>query len=129
MPPAEREKEESSSWSMTAAATSRCRVWRFGLRLNLLREYSRLFHSHCVNKNSWVATAQNMRVLCVAEKPSISKAVAGHLSGGSIQTVSPIPQPSKAAANSVARSMARATSISKTTASPLTLASLGGLAT
>ncbi|KAM4057053.1 DNA topoisomerase domain-containing protein [Hirsutella rhossiliensis] len=27
-----------------------------------------------------------MRVLCVAEKPSISKAVAGHLSGGSVQT-------------------------------------------
>ncbi|ODA80100.1 hypothetical protein RJ55_03058 [Drechmeria coniospora] len=27
-----------------------------------------------------------MRVLCVAEKPSISKAVAGHLSGGSIRT-------------------------------------------
>ncbi|PFH57509.1 hypothetical protein XA68_14912 [Ophiocordyceps unilateralis] len=27
-----------------------------------------------------------MRVLCVAEKPSISKAVAGHLSGGSLQT-------------------------------------------
>ncbi|KOS18766.1 DNA topoisomerase 3 [Escovopsis weberi] len=27
-----------------------------------------------------------MRVLCVAEKPSISKAVAGHLSGGSFQT-------------------------------------------
>ncbi|PHH89100.1 hypothetical protein CDD83_6643 [Cordyceps sp. RAO-2017] len=27
-----------------------------------------------------------MRVLCVAEKPSISKAVAGHLSGGSYQT-------------------------------------------
>lgn len=28
------------------------------------------------------------RILCVAEKPSISKAVAGHLSGGDIQTVS-----------------------------------------
>ncbi|KHN99603.1 DNA topoisomerase III [Metarhizium album ARSEF 1941] len=27
-----------------------------------------------------------MKVLCVAEKPSISKAVAGHLSGGSMQT-------------------------------------------
>jgi hypothetical protein len=27
------------------------------------------------------------RILCVAEKPSISKAVAGHLSGGSYQTV------------------------------------------
>lgn len=32
--------------------------------------------------------ARTMRVLCVAEKPSISKAVAGHLSGGSYQTVS-----------------------------------------
>jgi DNA topoisomerase-3 len=32
-----------------------------------------------------------MRVLCVAEKPSISKAVAGHLSGGQVQTVSPPP--------------------------------------
>ena len=29
-----------------------------------------------------------MRVLCVAEKPSISKAVAGHLSGGRMDTVS-----------------------------------------
>ncbi len=28
-----------------------------------------------------------MRVLCVAEKPSIAKAVAGHLSGGEVQTV------------------------------------------
>lgn len=28
------------------------------------------------------------KILCVAEKPSISKAVAGHLSGGQIQTVS-----------------------------------------
>jgi DNA topoisomerase-3 len=27
------------------------------------------------------------RVLCVAEKPSIAKAVAGHLSGGQYQTV------------------------------------------
>lgn len=27
------------------------------------------------------------RILCVAEKPSISKAVAGHLSGGQLQTV------------------------------------------
>ena len=29
-----------------------------------------------------------MKILCVAEKPSISKAVAGHLSGGGFQTVS-----------------------------------------
>lgn len=29
-----------------------------------------------------------IKILCVAEKPSISKAVAGHLSGGQIQTVS-----------------------------------------
>jgi len=28
------------------------------------------------------------RVLCVAEKPSIAKAVAGHLSGGQINAVS-----------------------------------------
>jgi DNA topoisomerase-3 len=28
------------------------------------------------------------RVLCVAEKPSIAKAVAGHLAGGNPQTVS-----------------------------------------
>lgn len=34
------------------------------------------------------ASYGQMRVLCVAEKPSISKAVAGHLSGGSLQTVS-----------------------------------------
>lgn len=27
-----------------------------------------------------------MRILCVAEKPSISKAVAGHLAGGDVQT-------------------------------------------
>lgn len=31
-----------------------------------------------------------MRVLCVAEKPSISKAVAEHLSGGTQQAVSPM---------------------------------------
>jgi hypothetical protein len=30
------------------------------------------------------------RVLCVAEKPSIAKAVATHLSGGQYQTVSPM---------------------------------------
>ncbi|MBE3043611.1 hypothetical protein IMZ48_13790 [Candidatus Bathyarchaeota archaeon] len=35
-----------------------------------------------------------MRVLCVAEKPSISKAVAGHLSGGTLQTVSSGPRAS-----------------------------------
>jgi DNA topoisomerase-3 len=29
------------------------------------------------------------KVLCVAEKPSIAKAVANHLSGGNVQTVSP----------------------------------------
>lgn len=29
------------------------------------------------------------KVLCVAEKPSIAKAVAGHLGGGRFQTVSP----------------------------------------
>ena len=28
------------------------------------------------------------KVLCVAEKPSIAKAVANHLSGGNVQTVS-----------------------------------------
>jgi DNA topoisomerase-3 len=28
------------------------------------------------------------KILCVAEKPSISKAVAGHLSGGQLTTVS-----------------------------------------
>jgi DNA topoisomerase-3 len=30
------------------------------------------------------------KVLCVAEKPSIAKAVANHLSGGNVQTVSPV---------------------------------------
>jgi len=34
------------------------------------------------------ASQRQMKVLCVAEKPSISKAVAAHLSGGSLQTVS-----------------------------------------
>lgn len=29
-----------------------------------------------------------MKILCVAEKPSIAKAVAGHLSGGPYQVVS-----------------------------------------
>lgn len=32
------------------------------------------------------------RILCVAEKPSIAKAVAGHLSGGQYQAVCPIPE-------------------------------------
>lgn len=36
------------------------------------------------------ATARSKmpKILCVAEKPSISKAVAGHLSGGQFQTAS-----------------------------------------
>lgn len=34
--------------------------------------------------------ANMTRILCVAEKPSISKAVAGHLSGGHYQTVRPV---------------------------------------
>jgi DNA topoisomerase IA len=29
------------------------------------------------------------RILCVAEKPSIAKAVAGHLGGGQVRTVWP----------------------------------------
>lgn len=33
------------------------------------------------------------KVLCVAEKPSIAKAVANHLSGGSAQTVSTNQKP------------------------------------
>jgi DNA topoisomerase-3 len=33
------------------------------------------------------------KVLCVAEKPSIAKAVANHLSGGNVQTVSLWPPP------------------------------------
>lgn len=36
---------------------------------------------------SFALKPRDMRVLCVAEKPSISKAVAGHLSGGSFSTV------------------------------------------
>ncbi len=31
------------------------------------------------------------KILCVAEKPAIAKAVAGHLSGGAVRAVSPIP--------------------------------------
>lgn len=34
------------------------------------------------------AKAKMPKILCVAEKPSISKAVAGHLSGGQFQTAS-----------------------------------------
>jgi DNA topoisomerase IA len=30
------------------------------------------------------------KILCVAEKPSIAKAVAGHLGGGAVETVSSI---------------------------------------
>lgn len=37
-------------------------------------------------------SATMTRILCVAEKPSISKAVAGHLSGGQYQTVSAFPR-------------------------------------
>lgn len=34
-----------------------------------------------------------MKILCVAEKPSIAKAVAEHLSGGRSETVSLYPKP------------------------------------
>lgn len=40
------------------------------------------------------------RILCVAEKPSIAKAVAGHLSGGHYQTVGiPFKVPKQILAN------------------------------
>ena len=45
------------------------------------------YHSKAAAKPSPTMT----RILCVAEKPSISKAVAGHLSGGQYQTVSALP--------------------------------------
>lgn len=34
-----------------------------------------------------------VKVLCVAEKPSIAKAVAGHLAGGHVESVGHIPFP------------------------------------
>jgi hypothetical protein len=46
-----------------------------------------------LRRSPWAPAVQTrtMKVLCVAEKPSISKAVSGHLSGGSFQTVSEGP--------------------------------------
>lgn len=45
--------------------------------------------ANLLNRRRCIATARSKmpRILCVAEKPSISKAVAGHLSGGQLQTV------------------------------------------
>lgn len=42
-----------------------------------------------LHRRRFISTARSKmpRILCVAEKPSISKAVAGHLSGGQLQTV------------------------------------------
>jgi hypothetical protein len=45
-------------------------------------------HSHVtVPPRSNVPEVEMHKILCVAEKPSIAKAVAGHLSGGQFQTV------------------------------------------
>lgn len=48
-----------------------------------------LFCAAAVHQRRWIRTAKSKmpQILCVAEKPSISKAVAGHLSGGQLQTV------------------------------------------
>jgi hypothetical protein len=50
-----------------------------------LRQHAR-YHSNLSPQSSTAMT----RILCVAEKPSIAKAVAGHLSGGRYQTVRPL---------------------------------------
>lgn len=56
------------------------RLWQFRSDLFLLSVLqTRLYGT---------ARSKMPKILCVAEKPSISKAVAGHLSGGQIQTVS-----------------------------------------
>lgn len=57
------------------------------------REPFSLCYSTRANKDAPAKTEEKMRVLCVAEKPSISKAVAGHLSGGTIEMVSRVSTP------------------------------------
>lgn len=49
-----------------------------------------LYRANFLHRHRCISTARSRmpRILCVAEKPSISKAVAGHLSGGQHQTVS-----------------------------------------
>lgn len=48
-----------------------------------------LLYATSLRPRRCISTAKSKmpRILCVAEKPSISKAVAGHLSGGQLQTV------------------------------------------
>jgi len=52
-------------------------------------QYRLFIHFRCRSTRATSPPAAAMtRILCVAEKPSIAKAVAGHLSGGHYQTVS-----------------------------------------
>ena len=77
-----------------------------------------------------------MKVLCVAEKPSIAKAVAGHLSGGQFQVVRNIQFPAIIVDSSVkgihllmlSPRSTRRRSTSKTMFLIMTSASLGGSA-
>lgn len=48
---------------------------------------TRRFLARRLASSSSSSKSKMTRILCVAEKPSISKAVAGHLSGGQMQTV------------------------------------------
>lgn len=48
---------------------------------------TRRFLARRLASSSSFSKSKMTRILCVAEKPSISKAVAGHLSGGQMQTV------------------------------------------
>lgn len=72
--------------------------------------------------------ASKMKVLCVAEKPSIAKAVAGHLSGGTSQVVSPLSVLSSGRLANNPSSTTRGTSISRTMSLTTILARAGATA-
>ena len=67
------------------------------------------------------------KILCVAEKPSIAKAVAQHLSGGNVNTVSLICDHGFAYRIHVHREMCLVANISRITNSTSLLASHGAV--
>lgn len=73
-------------------------------------------------------SASKMKVLCVAEKPSIAKAVASHLSGGTSQVVSLFPALYPGRLANDPSSTIRGTSISKTMSLTTILARAGATA-